>query len=193
MMRYNFDRSVFAKSQQGAALVIGLLLLVALTLLAIASMNTASLEFIMAGNEGYRHAAQQAAEIGIENTYSGPGDDYNPDAKAALKKVDLSVPGTADTYDTTLTPQLCGRSQKALPGYKEGAFVTYHFQIKSIGHSMRNSRDAQATHWQGVATLAPVGETVLPDTPTADCISTDADGDETATSDPSAGGDKPLF
>jgi type IV pilus assembly protein PilX len=190
MMRYHCNRPKFSDSQQGAALVIGLLLLVALTLLAIASMNTASLEFIMAGNEAYKHASQQAAEIGVEVTYNGPADDYNPAAPAALKNPGNSVAGSTDTYDTTLTPQLCGKSQKALPGYKEGAFTTYHFQIKSVGHSNRN---AQAIHWQGVAVLAPTDATILPDTPTANCISTDPDGDETATADPSTGGDKSIF
>ena len=38
-------------SQRGAALVIGLLLLLVLTVLAISGMNSASVEFLMAGND----------------------------------------------------------------------------------------------------------------------------------------------
>ena len=43
--------------QRGAALVIGLILLLVLTLLAVTGMNTASTELIMAGNEQYRQNA----------------------------------------------------------------------------------------------------------------------------------------
>ena len=52
--------------QRGAALVIGLILLVILTLLAITGMNTASTELVMAGNEQYRQHAFQASATGIE-------------------------------------------------------------------------------------------------------------------------------
>jgi type IV pilus assembly protein PilX len=56
--------------QQGAALVIGLVLLVVLTLLAVTGMNTASSELLMAGNEQYRQNAFQASEAGIEQALS---------------------------------------------------------------------------------------------------------------------------
>ena len=52
--------------QRGAALVIGLILLLVLTVLAISGVNSASLEFFMAGNEQFRQNAFQAAETGIE-------------------------------------------------------------------------------------------------------------------------------
>jgi len=52
--------------QQGAALVVGLILLLVLTLLAISGMTTASLELQMAGNEQYQERAFQAADAGIE-------------------------------------------------------------------------------------------------------------------------------
>ena len=53
-------------AQRGAALVVGMLLLLVLTLLAISGMNTASLELAMAGNMQYRENAFQAAESGVE-------------------------------------------------------------------------------------------------------------------------------
>jgi type IV pilus assembly protein PilX len=52
--------------QSGAALVVGLLLLLVLTILAISGMTTASLELQMAGNEQYQERAFQSAEAGIE-------------------------------------------------------------------------------------------------------------------------------
>src|SRR5688572_21445542 len=55
-----------ARTQRGAALVMGLLMLVVVTLLAISAVNTASSELIMAGNEQNRQRAFQAADAGIE-------------------------------------------------------------------------------------------------------------------------------
>ena len=52
--------------QQGTALVIGLLLLLVLTILAISGMTTASLEMLMAGNEQYQERAFQAADSAVE-------------------------------------------------------------------------------------------------------------------------------
>ena len=52
--------------QSGAALVVGLLLLLVLTILAISGMTTATLELQMAGNEQYQERAFQSAESGIE-------------------------------------------------------------------------------------------------------------------------------
>src|ERR1700750_3071478 len=54
--------------QRGAALVIGLMLLLVLTILAVSGMNSASLEFVMAGNEQFRANAFSASESGIERT-----------------------------------------------------------------------------------------------------------------------------
>ena len=64
------DRPVAAARQQGAALVIGLILLLVLTLLAITGMSVATLELRMAGNEQYQERAFQAAEAGLERAIS---------------------------------------------------------------------------------------------------------------------------
>ena len=54
------------RRQRGAALVVGLILLAVLTLLAVAGMNSASLELVMAGNMQTQEKAFQTAEAGIE-------------------------------------------------------------------------------------------------------------------------------
>ena len=54
------------KQQQGAALVIGLVLLVVITVLAISGMNTATTELAMARNDQNYENAFQAAETGLE-------------------------------------------------------------------------------------------------------------------------------
>ena len=60
-------------TERGAALVIGLVLLLILTLLAVTGMNTATTELVMAGNEQYRRAAAMAATAGIEEAIADIG------------------------------------------------------------------------------------------------------------------------
>jgi hypothetical protein len=63
--------NIACSKQRGAALVVGLVLLVAITLMAIGSMNTASLDLMMAANEQYQsrsfHAAERAVEVAFNN------------------------------------------------------------------------------------------------------------------------------
>ena len=54
-------------SQQGAALVVGLVLLVVISVLAVSSINTATTELAMARNDTNYENAFQAAETGLEN------------------------------------------------------------------------------------------------------------------------------
>ena len=53
--------------QQGAALIVGLVLLVVITVLAISGMNTATTELALARNDQNYEFAFQAAETGLEN------------------------------------------------------------------------------------------------------------------------------
>src|SRR5258707_15529693 len=87
------------RHQRGAALVIGLILLLLLTLLAVSGMNSASLEFIMAGHEQYRANAFQAAEAGLEQ--SGALRLFNP---AAPPNLHGAPHGPGALAPTTLPP-----------------------------------------------------------------------------------------
>jgi type IV pilus assembly protein PilX len=141
--------------ERGAALVIGLILLLMLTLLAVSGMNSASLEFIMAGNEQYRTNAFQAAEAGIEQsmalgTFNPAGG--NPNLNG--------TPNATDTWATTTLPQLGGTPQPAMWGNSWNSFSTYHFEIQSIGTGVRTSR---AINTQGVAIISPWDPTVQND------------------------------
>lgn len=145
------------RHQGGAALVIGLLLLMVLTVLAIAGMSSSSLEFIMAGNEQYRQNAFQAAETGIEQAITL--ETFNPSAAPQLRE-DIAMPNTAtDFYTTTTAAQLAGAAQPALWGNSWDSFSTYHFEIESAGRSVRSAR---ATNVQGLAVIAPADATVMP-------------------------------
>jgi type IV pilus assembly protein PilX len=137
------------RSQRGAALVVGLLLLLVLTVLAISGMNSASVEFIMAGNDQYRQNAFNASETGIERALVTGA--FNPNIVA--EPVNGAIPNApADNFTATVNRQLGGVPQGAIWGNSWNAFSTYHFQVQSQGTSARNS---QATHSQGVAVLSP--------------------------------------
>jgi len=141
--------------QQGAALVIGLILLLVLTLLAVSGMNSASLEFIMAGNEQYRSNAFQAAEAGIEQSIAQGA--FNPAGGAQA----LNGATTAtDTWAASVTPQLGGTPLPAMWGNSWNSFSTYHFEISSVGAA---TRSANAVNLQGVAVISPWDPTVQPD------------------------------
>ena len=152
-------KSVPARKQGGAALVVGLLLLLVLTLLAIAGTNSASVEFIMAGNEQYRQNAFQAAETGIAQAIAqgtlNPGD-------ATIQTIAASVPNsTTDTYSAAISRQLFGTPQS--PAMWTGSinnFSAYHFEIQSTGASVRNG---SAINTQGIAVIAPKDQTFTSD------------------------------
>jgi type IV pilus assembly protein PilX len=142
------------RRQRGAALVVALLLLLVITLLAVAGMNSAAVEFVMAGNEQHRQTAFQAAETGIEQTLVTGG--FIPAAADEVHN-NVAVPNsTTDTYSATLHSDLGGAAQPAIWGNSWNSFSTYDFTVTSTGNFLANSvRGAQSTHSQGIAVLAP--------------------------------------
>ena len=142
-------------AQRGAALVIGLLLLLVLTILAVSGMNSASLEFVMAGNEQYRANAFSAAEAGIERTIDSGT--FNP---AVLTQNQNGAATATDNWTTQTLTQLGGNALPAMWGNSWNSFATYHFEITSTGTSVRNST---AINTQGVAIIAPWDPTVQND------------------------------
>jgi Tfp pilus assembly protein PilX len=143
--------------QQGAALVVGLLLLLILTILAISGMTTATLELQMAGNTQYKERAFQAAETGIERAIETATFDTANPYDETNQRVDTTAGSTNDdTYDfhmefdrdtgTTIVPG---------GGYSMGTgFQAYHFNIESTG---RSERGAEATHTQSIYIIGPGG------------------------------------
>jgi type IV pilus assembly protein PilX len=127
------------RTQGGAALVVGLVLLVILTLLAISGMTTATTELTMAGNEQYQAAAFQAAETGIEQTIAGGR--FNTAGPVTVVPYDLP-------NDTQVGIVTVPRGTSGPPaGYTYGEFGAEHFEIQSAGTAPRN---ANATHTQGL-------------------------------------------
>lgn len=147
-----------AHRQTGAALVIGLLLLLVLTVLAISGMNTSSLNLVMAGNTQYSQNAFQAAEAGIERSIAANAFNPDPNIDPQTQTDDLGTNGVTQ-YTAVTTPQLMGSAQPALPGSSLDSFSTFHFEIDSTGTSRR---DATARNVQAIAVIAPADSSVAP-------------------------------
>ena len=74
------------RKQNGAALIVGLILLVVITVLAVSGMNTATTELAMARNDQNYENAFQAAETGLENALAQG--QFTTLAGATVTKVD---------------------------------------------------------------------------------------------------------
>lgn len=135
-------RPIYKTRQQGAALVVGLILLLVLTLLAVSGMNTATLELRMAGNNQFSQNAFQAAESGIETALTNwvPGTVYAPGP--------ITDPDSGDTFDVTVTTNP-DNGETDLPngsiGVGTGAPRALHYDIVSTGTT---NQDATSTHTQ---------------------------------------------
>lgn len=127
--------------QRGAALVIGLLMLVILTLLAISGMNAASTELIMAGNEQYRQKAFNAAASGIEDALTKlatiPQDPSTP------SEVEKTAVEDGDADDAFATSSLYMGDSQNVSGFSASRFVGLNYEITSTGTAARNATSVQ--------------------------------------------------
>jgi type IV pilus assembly protein PilX len=135
--------------QRGAALAVGLILLLVLTVLAVSGMNTASMELVMAGNEQYRQRAFHASETGIELALA---DLPSVPQTGAVMSVDRAL--TGDTESDVVTASQYMGDDLNLTGFSAGKFVGLHYQISSVGTSARNSQSQQ---FQGAYVIQNTG------------------------------------
>ena len=143
------------KKQQGAALVVGLILLVVITVLAISGMNTATTELAMARNDQNYENAFQAAETGLEEIL-GMGA-FNTLAGATVTE-------TITTHDS-VTAQIQYEDSTIVPdnAFSLGAgsgIAAYHFLATAQAESRRapgstTDRDSTATHTQAFYIVGP--------------------------------------
>jgi type IV pilus assembly protein PilX len=167
------------RMQAGAALVVGLLLLLVLTLLAISGMTTATLELQMAGNEQYKERAFQAADAAIEHamqggvyntnvtigTYDPPASPSQPPTPDRGNGVEGCVPSidedgdrvdSEDCYEYFMRfDEQSGSTPVPGGGYSLGTgFEAYHFVVDTFGTS---SRGAASDHQQSFYIIGPGG------------------------------------
>ncbi len=146
--------------QEGAALVVGLILLVVVTVLAISGMNTATTELAMARNDQNYENAFQAAETGLEQALAqGRFDTLN------VVTFDINVINN-DTVsseirfeDSTMVPD------RAFSLGVGSGIAAYHFNATAVAESRRDGanvtdRDAAATHTQAFYVVGPEAPTL---------------------------------
>jgi len=147
-------------AQQGAALVIGLLLLVVITVLAVSGMNTATTELAMARNDQVYENAFQAAETGLETALSQGR--FNTAGNVNLPQIlggNEAISTTIQYQDSTLVPDLAFSL-----GVGSG-ISAYHFLATSQAEFRRTpgtptDRDSAAVHTQAFYIVGPEGSTL---------------------------------
>ena len=139
--------------QQGAALVIGLILLVVLTILAVSGVFTSTMELRMVRNSQSQERAFQAAEVAVEDALANPVLSTSTTFSQAPVNVPDSPYATPDQYSYTLlfvgqTPLGTG-----MTGYSIGtAFQSYHFQVAATG---TGPDGAVSNHTQSFYVIGP--------------------------------------
>lgn len=119
------------KKEYGTALIVALILLVALSLLAISSMNTTTLDLIMTGNEQYRTRALANAEAGLAVALKNGNFD-------ASKTTTYSSPD--NLYSYTIQPANSGKIEQSSTGNSLGTFGAVHYLITSTGNAERSAK-----------------------------------------------------
>jgi Tfp pilus assembly protein PilX len=145
--------------QRGAALVTSLVLLLVLTILAVAGINSVTMQYAMTGNEQFRANAFTAAEAGIEQSLV-QGTFIPGTSTQTISAAMVNAP--TDAYAAVITPILGGAPQNPplSLGASIGKISSYQFEITSTGTSVRS---AQAVNVQGVAVIAPFDPSIPPD------------------------------
>jgi type IV pilus assembly protein PilX len=139
------------RDQSGAALIISLILLMVLTVLAISTMRTASLELLMAGNAQYRESAFRLAQSGIDAVLRRGDPGALVDCTAPAADPVVEVPELGGRYATTV----CYRGESITPGNSFPRIPTYNYEVASTGTT--DQRDARARLVQGYAITGASG------------------------------------
>ena len=153
----SLERAARARRQGGAALVVGMILLMVLTLLAISGMTSATMELQMAGNAQYSENAFQAAETGVEEAMRDARVNGTNTSNVDPERTE-PVTGTTDHYKIiTIHNPDNGVTKVPSGGFSMGVgkgFSAYHFDVTSTGTS---NRSATQTHVQGFYVVAQTG------------------------------------
>lgn len=148
------------QNQRGAALIVGLVLLVVVTVLAVSGMNTATTELAMARNDQNYENAFQAAETGLEQAISQGR--FNPLIAVNLAQnvnANDAVNSVIQFQESTLVPD---------EAFSIGTGVSaHHFTVTATATSQREGvggaatdRDASAIHTQSFYVVGPSAPTL---------------------------------
>ena len=143
-------KSFGIQRQQGAALVIGLILLLVLTILAVSGVFTSTMELRMVRNNQSQERSFQAAEVAVEDALANPV----LSTSAVFNQATIAVPNSpGDTYSYQL--QFVGQAPlgTGMTGYSIGtSFLTYHFQVDATGNGPDS---AISNHTQSFYVVGP--------------------------------------
>lgn len=149
------------EQQTGAALVVGLILLVVVTVLAVAGMNTAITELAIARNDQNYENAFQAAETGLEQAIALGNFSTSGAPVQIVNDINAndSVQAVVQFEDSTIVPD------KAFSLGVGSGIAAYHFRATATAESVRDSggttdRDASAVHTQAFYIIGPEASTL---------------------------------
>lgn len=142
--------------QQGAALVVGLVLLMVLTVLGVSGMNTSTLELTMASNAQFHQDAFQAAETGIDILIESRTYSTVPNWPGNLVPVTPLGDGTYTTQAVTTFTETTPVPDGGFSGGEgvQGTMQAFHFDIVSTGIGPRG---ATSIHNQSFYQIGPGG------------------------------------
>ena len=149
--------SINIQKQDGAALVVGLILLVVITVLAISGMNTATTELAMARNNQNYENAFQAAETGLETALSQGS--FNTLANTNLV-TDVHGDGHDIVNSVIVFEDSTHVPDRAFSLGVGSGVAAYHFNAIATAASKRDTggttdRDASAIHSQSFYVVGP--------------------------------------
>ena len=132
--------------EKGAALIVGLVLLLVLTVLGVSGITMATLELEMTGNSQAAEYAFQAAETGLDRALSGPAGTTAP----VTYTNELIGDGTYH-FDASIA---CAATTPVPEGIysEDGGARAIHFDATATGFG---PRDAVSTHTQSVYIIGP--------------------------------------
>ena len=143
------------QKQQGAALVVGLMLLVVITVLAISGMNTATTELALARNDQAYEDAFQAAETGLATALAqGQFVTTGATTMTQTPTSNQNIATTIQFEDSTMVPD------RAFSLGVGSGIAAYHFLATSEADFLRKpgettDRDSSATHTQAFYIVGP--------------------------------------
>lgn len=147
--------TLYRHAERGAALIVGLILLVVITVLAVSGMNTATTELAMARNDQNYENAFQAAETGLEQAIAQGS--FNTLASTTLTQTITtheSVTATVQFENSTVVPD------RAFSLGVGSGIAAYHFLASAQAESRRDpgattDRDSTALHTQAFYVVGP--------------------------------------
>jgi type IV pilus assembly protein PilX len=154
-MKPNFQLIIDRKHQQGAALIVGLLLLVVITVLAVSGMNTATTELAMARNDQTSENVFQSAEKGLETALAqGLFSTTAPIVVTPTTTTHEVISATIQYEDSTLVPD------RAFSLGAGSGISAHHFLVTSDAAFRADpgnitDRDATASHTQAFYKVGP--------------------------------------